>query len=99
MYGLENREEILKKIPDFNGNNKVVGVLNDGTELVLVFESPELEPGQVKEFSAGMIYKMDQFKSFRNYSVHYRYRETKNFDARTIGQYITGGQNKRRDQI
>ncbi|MCE9500751.1 MAG: hypothetical protein K8R21_09655 [Leptospira sp.] len=96
MYGLENREILTQKIHDFNGNNKVIGILADGSELALIFESPELRPGEVKDLNTGMVYRMDQFKSFRNSVEHSRYRDTKNFDARATGKYITGGQNKRR---
>ena len=91
------REIFEQKIQNFNGNDKVIGVLSNGEEIVLIYESPELSSGELKDYSTGMIFRLDNFQEFKNYSHKPMYGVTKNHNIK-IGEYIAGGQNIKRDQ-
>ncbi len=85
------RDILETKIKNYNGNSKILGVLNSGEERVLVLESEEL-----KDFSTGMIFKLEHFKEFKNYSEKFYYTHTKNHHIKTDGSYVHGGQNIKR---
>jgi len=89
-------EKIAQKINNFNGNKIITGELKDGSEVSLIYELPGLGEDELKDYSTGLTYKEGSFKSFKNFSGHYVYRDTKNHDARDGGKFLQGGQNIRR---
>lgn len=90
------REFLEQKIQNFNGNDKVIGVLPNGEEVVLVYETSGLTKDQFKDFNTGMIFSAKHFHEFKNYSVKPMYGPTKNHNIKH-GEFITGGQNIKRD--
>lgn len=95
---MDIRDYFETKISNFNGNNKVIGVLKNGEELVVAFEVPGLNADQVQDFTTGMIFNLSQFKEFKNYSEKFFYSKTKNHHIKHNGSYIHGGQNVKRWQ-
>ena len=93
---MDTREFFETKISNFNGNNKVIGVLKSGEERVIVFEVTGLNPDQVQDFSTVMIFNLSQFNEFKNYSEKFIYSKTKNHHIKHNGTYIHGGQNVKR---
>ncbi|MEM7179743.1 MAG: hypothetical protein AAF518_02440 [Spirochaetota bacterium] len=91
------RDFFEQKIQNFNGNDKVIGVLPNGEEIVLIYESPELSVRELKDYSTGMVFRMENFQEFKNYSHKPIFGVTKNHNIK-IGEYISGGQNSKRDQ-
>ncbi|MCB1157115.1 MAG: hypothetical protein H7A25_01945 [Leptospiraceae bacterium] len=89
------RELMEKKIKNYNGNNKVLGISLEGEEILLVIDEPGLPEGKLKDFANGMLYPVSYFKEFRNYSGKFSYSKTRNHDIRA-GEYVHGGQNTRR---
>ncbi|MCK6380447.1 MAG: hypothetical protein L6Q54_04255 [Leptospiraceae bacterium] len=89
-------EKISEKIPNYNGNRIITGVLSEGNEINLLFDLPELKEDELKDFSTGFIYKLNSFKTLKNFSENYVYRNTKSHDAREAGKYLQRGQNIRR---
>ena len=91
---MSNLIELLsRKIQNYNGNNKVIGVLNGGEERVLVID-PSHE-GILKDFETGMLFSISDFKEFKNFSFKMDYSKTKNHNILET-QYIHGGQNSKR---
>ena len=95
---MDIREFFETKISNFNGNNKVIGVLKNGEEVVVTFEIPGLNSDQVQDFTTGMIFNLNQFKEFKNYSGKFIYSKTKNHHINVNDHYVHGGQNIKRWQ-
>ena len=95
---MDLREYFEKNISHYNGNNKVIGVLENGEEIVVAYEVLGLSPDQLQDFSTGMIFSLNQFKEFKNYSEKFIYSKTKNHHIKHNGSYVHGGQNIKRWQ-
>lgn len=95
---MDIRDYLETKIANFNGNNKVIGVLNNGDELVLVYEITGLNSDQVQDYTTGMIFNLSQFREFKNYSEKYTFSKTKNHHIKHNGSFVHGGQNIKRWQ-
>lgn len=95
---MDLREYFEKNISHYNGNNKVIGVLENGEEIVVAYEVLGLAPDQLQDFSTGMIFSLNQFKEFKNYSEKFIYSKTKNHHIKHNGSYVHGGQNIKRWQ-
>jgi hypothetical protein len=87
-------ELLSNKIPNYNGNNKIIGVLKGGEERVLVLE-PSSDENTLKDFDTGMYFSVSDFKEFKNFPFKMNYSKTKNHNI-VEGQYIHGGQNSKR---
>lgn len=93
---MDTREFFETKISNFNGNNKVIGVLKSGEERVIVFEVTGLNPDQVQDFSTGMIFNLSQFNEFKNYSEKFIYSKTKNHHIKHNGHLYSWWSNVKR---
>lgn len=92
---MDIRDLMAEKIPNYNGNNKVIGVLSSGEEVVLTIESSGLKEGEVKDYNTGMVFGMGDFTSFKNYSNKLSSKKTRNHDVNER-EFLRGGQNSKR---
>lgn len=93
------REFFEQKIPNYNGNNRVIGVLGDGTRLELIYEVPGLSENELMDFSTGMRFVKEEFVSFEN-CIDYddQKNRTKNHQARNHFLYKDSGRNHRKEK-
>lgn len=93
------REFLEQKIPHYNGNNRVIGILGDGTKLELVFELPELDEDEFMDIGTGMKFKKGEFISFENCIDYDDQKDrTKNHQARNHFLYKNSGRNHSKDK-
>lgn len=96
---MNTRDYIADKITNYNGNSLVIGVLPDGEELIITYEGEDLNEGEVKDYTTGMILTVKNFKEFKNFSEKFVYSRTKNHHIKANGTYIHGGQNIKRWEL
>ncbi|MCB1141061.1 MAG: hypothetical protein H7A24_02310 [Leptospiraceae bacterium] len=94
---MDNRTFLEQKIPHFNGNKYVIGVLNDGTKIRLVYEGPLVNEFEMADVDTGMVFHRNDFSSFENTGAHAEFLHTKNHNARNHFRYITSGKNYKQD--
>jgi hypothetical protein len=90
------RDFLESKIKNYNGNSKIIGVLKNGEERVLVVEQAGLQKNELQDFSTGLIFNFENFIEFKNYSSKFIYSNTKNHHIKNDGSYVHGGQNIKR---
>jgi hypothetical protein len=93
------RDYLEQKIPNYNGNNRVIGVLADGTEVELIYEVPGLQEDELMDYSTGMRFVKEEFVSFKN-CIDYNDLKvrTKNHQARNHYAYKDSGKNHKKDK-
>lgn len=93
------REFLEQKIPHYNGNNRVIGILEDGTRLELIYELPELKEDELMDCSTGMKFQKEEFVAFEN-CLDYddQKNRTKNHQARNHFLYKDSGRNHKKDK-
>ncbi|MCB1179995.1 MAG: hypothetical protein KDK36_20625 [Leptospiraceae bacterium] len=88
-------ESILK---NYNGNNRVIGTLSDGTKLTLVFEEEGLAEDELMDVDTGMKFKKEDFSGFENTTQYQELKvRTKNHQARNFYAYKEYGRNHQVD--
>lgn len=95
---MENRQFLEQKIPHFNGNRYVIGVLDGGVKVTLLYEVPHLSVDQMMDVDTGIIFKREEFIAFENSPIHGTHLRTKNHHARNHHQYLTSGRNHKEDK-
>lgn len=93
------RDYLEQKIKAYNGNNRVIGVLPDGTKLELIFEAPGLSPEELMDFDTGMKFVKEEFTTFENCIEYDDHKvRTKNHQARNNYLYKDSGKNHKKDK-
>ena len=92
-----NRDFLEKVIPNYNGNTRVLAETLDGLELTLVYETPDLQDDQFKDFATGFEFRRDELKNFKNCSDYTTHIKTKNHLAGNHYSYIHSGKNHKSD--
>ena len=95
---MDNRHYLEQKVPHFNGNKYVIGILEGGTRVTLSYEVPHLSGEQMLDVDTGIIFQRGEFQSFENCPLHGTHLKTKNHHARNHHQYLTSGKNHREDK-
>lgn len=93
------RDYLEKKIPNYNGNNRVMGILPDATKLELVYEVSGLTEEELMDSDTGMKFLKEEFSSFENCTDYDDHKiRTKNHQARNSYLYKDSGKNHKRDK-
>jgi hypothetical protein len=93
------RQYLETKIKNYNGNNRIVGTLPDGTKLTLIYEVEGLSEEELMDVNTGMKFTKEEFISFENTSDYWDLKvRTKNHQARNLYAYKEYGRNHQVDR-